>query len=92
MLGKSLALIDLHTLVLLFISPYVGLEYLLAGSLIFIVKGLYYVLFAGDMVSLLDVLFGFLLIMYIVLSLPLIFGIVIFIYLFYKSAISLSMY
>ena len=91
MKAKILALIDLHTLILLFLVPFMILEYSIAGSLIFIIKGLYFVLFYNDYISLFDVIFGFLLILYVIANLSIIIPMVIFAYLFYKVSISISL-
>ena len=91
MIAKILALIDLHTLFVLFLSGFLPLEYIIAGSLIFISKGLFFVLFFNDYISLFDVVFGLLLVLYIILQLPLIVAIMVFAYLFYKISISLTL-
>ena len=55
---KLLALIDLHTLLVLFFSDYMSTIYILAGATFPMMKGLFFYLTSRDVLSFLDIIVG----------------------------------
>ena len=55
---KLLALVDLHTLLVLFFADYMSTIYVLAGATLPMTKGLFFYLTSRDIFSFLDIMVG----------------------------------
>lgn len=90
MIIKVLALVDIHTLLVLLFSDYMSTTYILAGATFPIIKGIIFFLPSSDLFSLVDIIIG--IIMFFLLIGPL-WGFlwwIIFAYLIYKIILSFS--